>query len=183
MTHSDIFNRVIYFVKHLLDDELLRIPDVIGEFFDTMTLSVEFVTSQISPSTSTIDGSLSDHEYFYGIKTTTAYSVDVRRQKILAAKGSNGDLRQPYFELIAQGLGYSIGKSTSSKWLTITDAAFKPFRAGISRAGIDAVYSQSFGTSQYSVVVRGVNVEADMVLQAMFEKQVLAGIDFKYIDS
>jgi uncharacterized protein YmfQ (DUF2313 family) len=178
--HSNVLIQAIHFCYNMLDDELRAMVDVIGEFFDTIEDVIDSVLIEMYPATATIAGMLPDYEQYYRCIALTGDSVEMRRNRVVAAIRTKGGLNRDCFYRIADALGYSIGAGI--KYLTIEEGNYKPFRAGISRAGIDAVYDQSVGASMFDVVVTGTDVETDADLHSGFERQRAAGINFIYVN-
>jgi uncharacterized protein YmfQ (DUF2313 family) len=179
-THVNVMKQILHFVWDLLDDELRTVVIVTGEFFDNIQDVMMFVKTQIIPYDSTVDGTLTDFERFYRLFPAVSDTLSMRRDRIIAAIRASGGLNISYFYRIANSFGYSIGLGSGTKYLTIAETPCKPFRAGYGRAGQDAVYANSYGSSMYTVIVFGTGVEDDVYLHSAFNKQHCAGVEILY---
>ncbi len=168
----------LHFVWDLLDDELKAMVEVIGDLFDEVEADVDYVTTQIDPGAADIAGTLPDFERFHKIPVYTGSTLEERRNRVKARIRARGPLNFPKFYQIAAALGYSIGSGI--KYLSVIEGEHKPFRAGYSQAGIDAVWDQTVGNSMYDVIIRGTAVETDTELQYLVNKLRAQGINFIY---
>jgi uncharacterized protein YmfQ (DUF2313 family) len=130
-----------------------------------LKLSAETIITEMLPDTAT---DLEKYETQYDIYPNESATIDERRTVVISAMRALGGLSIPYFESLAESLGYTIGSGTSVKWLEITDGIYVPFRAGISKAG-DKVFGSTSGTEAYTWRVTGTNVESDTALIELFE--------------
>lgn len=178
MYNTTVLRQLIQFCWHLLSDDLRTTVEVVGECFDELCDTVETIRLQIFPQYAIIAGSLPDFERDYNCPTRDD-ELTTRRNRVVAAIRARGGLNKKYFVGIAQGLGYVIG-STGEKYLNFTEGLYAPFRADISRADIDRVYDGNGGYSKYSVIVTGTDVETDLDLQRLFNKQGACGVTFIY---
>jgi uncharacterized protein YmfQ (DUF2313 family) len=85
---------------------------------------------------STTEMLLARWEAEYGLLASPQANIADRRLSLRAKYVTIGSMSREYFITLARVLGYDI---------SITEDAdfYRPFRAGISRAGVDAVYSPS----------------------------------------
>ncbi|MFA5751129.1 MAG: hypothetical protein WC898_02455 [Candidatus Paceibacterota bacterium] len=175
MISVNALKKILCFVFDLFDDELKYMLDVIGGVFDDINDTIAFIKTQINPFEAIVDGSLPDFERFYQVYPATGDTLNTRRNNVVAAMRSRGGMNVSRFHLIAEGLGYIIGTT-----LIITEGSYQAFRADFSHADIDIIYDQDGIYSMYTVIVTGINVESDLILQKAFEKQRSPGINFIY---
>ena len=181
MAHTNVVKKVCFFIYDLLDDELKDCLAVCGEFFDDIKTDFDFILSQIDIYQATVAGTLEDFERVYNCIPESGDTVAVRQNRVIAALRAKGGLNVLYFEKIAEGLGYTVGP-IGSPHLQFSEGDYEPFRADYGQADIDTIYDQDTGYSMYTVVVTGTDVETDADLQARFEKQRCAGVEFVYVN-
>lgn len=181
MTSVQALRQFLFFVWDLLDDAIKSMVEVIGERVDSIVGDYAALVAEVDIYSATVDGLLPEYERYYHVVPQNGDTLDARRLRVIAALRSRGNYNLQKFENIAEGLGYVIGNS-GLKYLIISDADFPPFRAGISRAGIDAVYDYAAGSSPYTVLVTGTGVEADYDLQFLFNKRKCLGIEIVFVD-
>ena len=179
--YSTVMRRTLSFVYDKLDDDLRASIECVGECCDNLKEYIEFIENQIHPDNATETGSLEDFERLYKCIPESGDTVQVRRNRVIAAIRLKGGMSREFFEVVAEGLGYEIATS-GSKYLQFFEGEFAPFRAGISRAG-DRVYELTGDYTRYTVVVRGTNVENDTDLQRYFGILCTTGVNFIYENS
>jgi uncharacterized protein YmfQ (DUF2313 family) len=181
MSSFNTMRQVLFFVWNMLDDDIKSSVESIADLFDSIETDFTQLLNEVDIYQATATGLLPDYERCYSVIPNSGDSDAVRRDRVIAALRSRGEYKKSKFERIARGLGYSIGY-TGTKHIVIVDDQFKPFRAGISKAG-DRVYSQLSGTSMYTVLVIGTAVESDSVLRSLFNKIKCAGIEIVFTNS
>jgi uncharacterized protein YmfQ (DUF2313 family) len=139
------------------------------------------ILREMSPSTCV--ETIADWEHEYGLKPVSD-DLEARRQAVVAKYRTRSRSRKSDFERVARGLGYTIGPAgTPGEHLRIVQGdQWKPFRAGISKAG-DKVYSVVSGDyTPWHVRVYGSNVESDSALQSSFASMKFTGITILYLN-
>lgn len=174
--HIDVIHRLLQWVWHLLDDEIISMLEVIGDFFDDISTDIDSVLTQMDLFQSDADGSLPDFERFYRIPVLSGATVAERRSRVIARIRARGPLNYLKMYSIADALGYSIDSGV--KYLTVTEGIDRLFRAGYGMAGINQVWNQSTGGSMYDVIVTGTDVETDAELQFLINRLRLQGTNF-----
>lgn len=181
-TSLSAMRKILFFVWDMLDDAIKVAIECVGDLFDSIEADFRTMLAEIDIYQSTIEGLLPEYERYYSLTPRDGDTLTIRRNRVIAALRARGEYCRSRFEIIAMGLGYSIG-SSGTKHLVVSDGDFPhPFRADISRADIDVVGSNVVGASIYTVVVTGSTVESDFDLQFLFNKQRCSGTDFLFVN-
>jgi uncharacterized protein YmfQ (DUF2313 family) len=167
--------QILFFILDFLDDDLQCALSVIGDLFDDIDSKIDLILSEIEISNSAETGLLPDYERYYHVPPRTGDTVEIRRNRVVAAFRAKGGFNRLRFKTVAHGFGYSA--ENADKSISFTDGQFNPFRADISQADIDAVYDGAAGESQYTIEVSGTDVESDVDLQSALNRLRAAGTE------
>jgi uncharacterized protein YmfQ (DUF2313 family) len=120
---------------------------------------------------STVTETIAEWEAEYGIVPGVSDTLAVRQARLHAKYLADGGQSAEYFLTLCAALGYNVGGSTNPH-IRITQNDFRPFRVGISKVG-DPVNDNVTGSSAFTWVIRGTNVETDAALIALFNYDII----------
>jgi uncharacterized protein YmfQ (DUF2313 family) len=145
--------------------------DVEGLNLDSAEDFSILLMKEVLPTTATNDadlGLISQWEKLLGIVPDDSRLIGDRRAEVIAKLTAPPGINEAFYYAIASSLGYNIFPSVTDPHVQILKGVYRPFRVGYGQIGIDPVYDQSAGFSQFTWKITGTNVESDSILRSIF---------------
>jgi uncharacterized protein YmfQ (DUF2313 family) len=154
---------------------------IFGNALSTIGTEINKILLDTHPSKSTY--MQAEWESELGLSPYSGDTIATRNERIAAAYAATGGQSIYYFYSIAEKLGYNRYPSTTDPHIRIQDQQFFPFRVGISKVGVDKLYSQTSGYSRHTWTVSGTSVTTDTTLRELFEKYKPAHTEIVWSDA